>query len=232
MSSRLDGVQAGRRLVEEDDPRAADEARREVEAPAHAAGVGLGGAVGGVGEVEPVEQLAARAACASLAARSSRRADQHRGSGGRSAARRRDAYWPVRPICSRTAAGSRSDVVPGDARGARVGLAAAWRGCARRWSCRRRWGRARRARCRADGEVDAVQRLGRPEALAQAPGFDRVFHGRQHRDGARSALAPRSHGRVSALTGPVRWRSCGALLACGCWFCRFSSWGRGRLRLP
>ena len=53
----LGGVQAGRGLVEEDDARAADEARREVEAAAHAAGVGLRGAVAGVGEVEPVEQL-------------------------------------------------------------------------------------------------------------------------------------------------------------------------------
>ena len=33
------------------------------------------------------------------------------------------------------------------ARVPRVGLAAAWRGSAPRWSCRRRWGRAGRARC-------------------------------------------------------------------------------------
>ena len=51
-------VEAGRRLVEEQDRRVGDEGGREVEAAAHAAGVGLGHALGGVGELEALEQLA------------------------------------------------------------------------------------------------------------------------------------------------------------------------------
>jgi hypothetical protein len=41
-------VQAGRRLVEEDDSRLADERHRDVEPAPHAAGVRGGGAVAGV----------------------------------------------------------------------------------------------------------------------------------------------------------------------------------------
>jgi hypothetical protein len=47
---------------------------------------------------------------------------------------------------------------------------------------------------RAYGEVDGVQRLSCAEALAQAPGFDGVFHGGSIGIAARTALAPRSHG--------------------------------------
>ena len=50
-------VEAGGRLVEEDDPRVADERHREVEPAAHAAGVGGRRLVGRVDEVEPLEQL-------------------------------------------------------------------------------------------------------------------------------------------------------------------------------
>ena len=50
-------VQPRRRLVEEDDPRVADERHRQVEPAPHAAAVGRGGAVGRVGEVEALEQL-------------------------------------------------------------------------------------------------------------------------------------------------------------------------------
>ena len=50
-------VEAGRRLVEEDDPRVADERHREVEPSAHAARVGHRGLRGRVDEVEPLEQL-------------------------------------------------------------------------------------------------------------------------------------------------------------------------------
>ena len=50
-------VQAGRGLVEEEHRRAGDERRAEVEAPAHAARVGLDHAVGGLDEVEALEQL-------------------------------------------------------------------------------------------------------------------------------------------------------------------------------
>ena len=50
-------VQAGRRLVEEQDDRVGDERRGEVEPAAHAARVGAGQVVGGVGEAEALEQL-------------------------------------------------------------------------------------------------------------------------------------------------------------------------------
>ena len=50
-------VQAGRGLVEEEHRRAGDERRRQVQAPAHAAGVGLHGAIGRLHEVEALEQL-------------------------------------------------------------------------------------------------------------------------------------------------------------------------------
>ena len=52
-----DRVEAGRRLVEEDDARAVDERGREVEAALHAAGVGLHAAVGGVLEVDDAQQV-------------------------------------------------------------------------------------------------------------------------------------------------------------------------------
>ena len=54
-------VEPGRRLVEEQHRRAEHERGREVEPPAHAAGVGLRGPLGGVGELEALEQLVARA---------------------------------------------------------------------------------------------------------------------------------------------------------------------------
>ena len=49
------GVEPGRRLVQEQDLRPADEARAEVQAPAHAARVGLGGPVRRVGQLEALE---------------------------------------------------------------------------------------------------------------------------------------------------------------------------------
>ena len=54
-------VEAGRRLVEEQHRRPRDERRGEVEAAAHAAGVGADEPVARVGEVEVREQLARRA---------------------------------------------------------------------------------------------------------------------------------------------------------------------------
>ena len=50
-------VEPGRRLVEEEDRRAGDQRRGEVEAAAHAARVGADQAVGGVAEVEVLQQL-------------------------------------------------------------------------------------------------------------------------------------------------------------------------------
>ena len=50
-------VEPGRRLVEEDDPRIADEGHRQVEAAAHAAGERRDGLLRRLDEVEPLEQL-------------------------------------------------------------------------------------------------------------------------------------------------------------------------------
>ena len=50
-------IEARRRLVEEDDPRVADQGHRQVEAPAHAARVGRDRLLRRVDEVEALEQL-------------------------------------------------------------------------------------------------------------------------------------------------------------------------------
>ena len=59
-------VEAGGRLVEEDDPRVADQRHGEVEAPLHAARVGGGGPPGGGGEVEALQQLSGGEAALAL----------------------------------------------------------------------------------------------------------------------------------------------------------------------
>ena len=51
------GVEARGRLIEEDHRRVADQAHRDVEATAHAAGVGRDFARTGLGEREPGEQV-------------------------------------------------------------------------------------------------------------------------------------------------------------------------------
>ena len=75
-------VETGGRLVEEQHRRRRDQADREVEPAAHAAGVGLDRPVGGVGQREPLEQVVAEPPDRALAA--GRRADRSaRGSPGR-----------------------------------------------------------------------------------------------------------------------------------------------------
>ena len=54
-------VEAGRRLVEEQDPWLVDERQREVEAPSHAARVAADLAVGRLGQADPGDQLVAAA---------------------------------------------------------------------------------------------------------------------------------------------------------------------------
>ena len=118
------GVQAGRRLVEEEDLGGDDEAQGEVEPAAHAARVGADALVGGIRQIEAVEQLAAR--------------DRGR---GRERARSRPsmtrfsapvstsstaADCPVRLMRCFTRSGSRDDVDAGDGRGARVGERQRW----------------------------------------------------------------------------------------------------------
>ncbi len=53
-------VEAGRRLVEEEDPRAVDEREREIEAALHAARIAADLAIGRLGEADPLDQLVAR----------------------------------------------------------------------------------------------------------------------------------------------------------------------------
>ena len=68
-------VEAGRRLVEEQDARAVHEREREVEAALHAARVAADLAVGRVGEADALEQLVAAArALAPWAGRAARSA--------------------------------------------------------------------------------------------------------------------------------------------------------------
>ena len=53
-------VEAGGRLVEEEDRRPGHQGGGQVESAAHAARIGLEGAVGGVGQVELVQQVLGR----------------------------------------------------------------------------------------------------------------------------------------------------------------------------
>ena len=146
-------VEARRRLVEEDDPRLADERHRQVEPPAHAARVGRDGLARRVDEVEPLEQLGDAAAAL----------------GPAEVAEVRDQAEVLLarelPVDGRDLAGdadrasgrrrARGDVVAADApRRRRPGSAS--RGCGPSSSCRRRSARAgrtrslrgRRGRCR------------------------------------------------------------------------------------
>ena len=124
-----------------------DDAGGDVEAAAHAAGVVLHLPVGGVGQAERVEQLARPASRAAARAWPSRRPSSTRFSVPvRSSST--EANWPVRLTRPRTASASRDDVVAEHAARCRRRAAAGWRACGWRWSCRRRWGRARRRPCR------------------------------------------------------------------------------------
>ena len=104
-------VQAGGRLVEEDDPRVADQRHREVEPALHAAGVGRDRLLRRLDQVEPLQQLGRPA-----------RAPRHAagGAGPPSGARFSSPVsrpstaenWPVTPIAARTASASRATSWP------------------------------------------------------------------------------------------------------------------------
>ena len=143
----LGRVEAGGRLVQEDHLRPAHQGRGQVEAAAHAAGVGLGHLARGLGQVEPGEQLRGPLPGGALG-QVEQLADQDQVLRCRSGPRRprrtgrsaRCSGAPCRAACARRTRR------PGRCPRRR---AAAWPGCGRRWSCRRRSARARRARCRA-----------------------------------------------------------------------------------
>jgi len=112
-------VEAGGRLVEEQDRRARHQAGGEVEPAAHAARVGLHHAPGGVGEVEALEQLG-RPHPRLLAGQARQLADQHQvlGAGEQLVERGVLPGHADHPADGRRLAG---DVEPGDPAGAGVG---------------------------------------------------------------------------------------------------------------
>jgi len=206
----LGGVQAGGRLVEEHDGRAADEARREVQPATHAAGVGAGRAVRGVLEPEPAEQLLG--AGAGRAPREVEELADHD-----QVLRAREGVVDARVLpgeADRAADGVRlvGDVEPRDPRGPGV------RAQQRREDAHRR-GLAGpvgpqhpQHGAGARGQVDPRERLGGAEGLAQPLGLDGEVHRRSFRRGhagslggaAHSARADRSHAAVSEVAARHR----------------------------
>ena len=198
-------VKAGRRLVEEHHGRRDDHRRGEVEAAAHAAGVGARRAVGGVGEAEALEQLGR--------ARSRRRArepvqapdhlevlapGQQAVDGG---------VLPGEPDLPAQPLGVAHDVEPGDLGAPAVGLEQR-----REDPHRGRLAGAVGAEQAEDGagldlEVEAVERARLAEALDEALGADRghVARGSGHRrDATRRVAGP------APLSGRRRRRRSGS----------------------
>ena len=189
-------VQARRGLVEEEQAWAADERAGEVEASAHAARVGLDGAVGRVDQVELLEQL--------VGARARLRSRQLV-----EPAEEPEVLAPGEVLVHRGVLAGQADdapqlLRPGGPRrsrrrwrGPRPG-AAAWRGCARSWSCRRRSGPSRpRTLPSCDGQVHAVE--GAHLALARAVDLDEAFgfDDRHAVDTCDSLTSPRQDGKGS-----------------------------------
>ena len=165
-------IQAGGRLVEEDDPRVADERHREVEPAAHAAGVGRGRLVGRV-DAGRSARAARRRGGGPRRGRAG--AGRPSGSGSRSPVSRLSTAenWPVTPIAARTPSGSRDQIAAGDAQRAGVG------GDQRREDLddRRLAGAVgaeqREDRALGDVEVDAVEHERGRRRLAQSERDDR-----------------------------------------------------------
>ena len=132
-------VEAGRRLVEEQDARAVDERQREVEAALHAARVAADLAVGRLGQPDALEQLVDRARCARAAAcpcsvACSRRCSRPVRNGSSAAS------CSAAPIDARTCGPWRTTSKPPTRRAARSSAAAASSASARSSTCRRRSG--------------------------------------------------------------------------------------------
>ena len=114
------GVEPGRRLVEEQHRRRHDEAEREVESPAHAAGVGADPRGRGIREVEALEQLGGARRGPRDAPSPESRPSIMRFSVPVSTSSTA-ADWPVRLMRLLHLLGVGDDVVAGDQRRARVG---------------------------------------------------------------------------------------------------------------
>jgi hypothetical protein len=187
----LGRVQAGRRLVEEDDRRAADEARGQVEPAAHPARVGLGGPVGGLVEVEPGEQLPGPRA-GLLAGEVEQLADHHEVllAGQQLVDRGVLAGQPDLLAHPRGLAG---DVVAGHAGAPGVGGDEGGEDANGGGLAGAVGPEDAEDAAAAGGEVDAGERLGGSEALAEPFSFDRVFHAGSIGRRARSPRADRSH---------------------------------------
>ena len=185
-------VQTGRRLVEEQQVGGVEDARRDVDAPPHAAGVLLHLPVGRVGQAERGEQGRRRApgrpACA---ARAAGRAAPGSPSPVRSSST--EAYWPVRLTRPRTASASVTTSCPKTR--ARPAVGAQQR---RQHPYRGGLAGAVRPEQAVDGagghlQVDAVQRPGLPERLGQALGLDGQAGGASTHDRLPSVQTFRRH---------------------------------------
>ena len=117
-----DRVEAGGRLVEEEDARLVDERRGEVEPAAHAARVGADPAVGGLDEARPGRAAPRRGARPSARRQAVQRRLEAGSARGRSSAGRARPPGARRRSSARTARGLGDDVVAGD-RGAAAGRA-------------------------------------------------------------------------------------------------------------
>ena len=190
----LGGVEAGRGLVQEDDARAADEAGGEVEAAAHAAASTCGRG----GPRRPGGRTTRAAPCARalgvLALEVEQRADQLEVlAAGQQLVDARVLAGEADLLAH--AGGLGGDVVARDDRGALVGLQQRREDAHRRGLAGAVGAEHAEHGTGPRGEIDAVQRLGVPEGLAQAPGFDRVVHaqsfGGRRSQHARTALTRR-----------------------------------------
>jgi len=167
-------VEAGRRLVEEEQLGPGDQAGRQVKAAAHAAGVGLHQAAAGVVEVELRQELVC--AVPSRAARQMPQpphhlqvllAGQHVVDGrvlAGEADRAPDADWVG------------EQVVPGDGGGARVRAEQCGQDADQRGLARAILAEEGDDLALGDRQVNAVENLLVPESLADAQGFNCVCH--------------------------------------------------------
>ena len=154
----------------------ADQGHRQVEPAPHAAGVGHGRLLGGVGQVEL--RRAARRSAGGPRARSRWRRSAIRARFSSPVSRPSTAEnWPVTPIASRTASGSRRQVVARDADVAGVGADQRGQDLDDGGLAGAVGAEQREDRAPGDGQVDAVEDELVAVRLAQPGGRDRGMGG-------------------------------------------------------